>query len=158
MSIPPAAAPHRDLRGASLFRLGLLLFACMDSTTKYLAERCDVPLIVAVRYIVNCLLMVAQRRVCARKAAKPRRYSRQTIQNLFPPRYPVSGGGGASRVDLFLHRRRRVPGASEIPDSWRLCGFAWDKKEVGHAKPLRAPSLNAPAMLLPPVVEAPPAR
>ncbi|HEY0131432.1 MAG TPA: DMT family transporter [Allosphingosinicella sp.] len=58
MSSPPAAAPPHSLRGAALFLLGLLLFACMDTTTKYLAERYDVPLIVAVRYIVNCLLMV----------------------------------------------------------------------------------------------------
>lgn len=49
---------HHPLRGALLFLFGLLLFACMDVTTKYLAARYDVPLIVAVRYIVNCLLMV----------------------------------------------------------------------------------------------------
>ena len=46
-------------RGALLFILGLLLFACMDTTTKYLAARHEVPLIVAVRYIGNLLLMVA---------------------------------------------------------------------------------------------------
>ena len=49
---------HHPLRGALLFLVGLLLFACMDVTTKYLAASYDVPLIVAVRYIVNCLLMV----------------------------------------------------------------------------------------------------
>ena len=50
-------APPR-LRGILLFAFGLFLFACMDATTKYLAARHEVPLIVAVRYIVNCLLMV----------------------------------------------------------------------------------------------------
>ena len=50
-------APPR-LRGMALFLFGLFLFACMDATTKYLAARHPVPLIVAVRYIVNCLLMV----------------------------------------------------------------------------------------------------
>lgn len=38
--------------------LGVLLFACMDCTTKYLVTRYEVPLVVAIRYIVNCLLMV----------------------------------------------------------------------------------------------------
>jgi drug/metabolite transporter (DMT)-like permease len=52
------ASRHRPLRGALFLVAGLLLFACMDTTTKYLAERYDVPLIVAVRYIVNCLLMI----------------------------------------------------------------------------------------------------
>jgi drug/metabolite transporter (DMT)-like permease len=49
---------HHPLRGALLFIFGLLLFACMDATTKYLTARYDVPLVVAVRYIVNCLLMI----------------------------------------------------------------------------------------------------
>lgn len=39
--------------------ISLLLFACLDTTTKYLAVRYDVPFILAVRYTVNCLLMVA---------------------------------------------------------------------------------------------------
>lgn len=38
---------------------GVLLFACMDATIKYLAMRHDVPIIVAVRYLVNWLLLVA---------------------------------------------------------------------------------------------------
>ena len=50
---------QRRLRGVLMFVLGLLLFACMDATTKYLAARYQVPTIVAVRYIVNCLLMIA---------------------------------------------------------------------------------------------------
>ena len=54
-----AAAPQHPLVGVALFLFGLFLFACMDSTTKYLAERYDVPLIVAVRYAVNFLLLVS---------------------------------------------------------------------------------------------------
>lgn len=37
---------------------GVFLFACMDSTTKYLVAHYKVPLVVAIRYIVNCLLMI----------------------------------------------------------------------------------------------------
>jgi drug/metabolite transporter (DMT)-like permease len=61
---PPApapighASPHHPVRGALLFVTGLLLFACMDTTTKYLSAHYEVPLIVAIRYIVNCLLMI----------------------------------------------------------------------------------------------------
>ncbi|RZJ83533.1 MAG: EamA/RhaT family transporter, partial [Massilia sp.] len=47
------------LRGILLFVTSLVLFACLDTTTKYLAARHDVPLIVAARYIGNLLLMVA---------------------------------------------------------------------------------------------------
>ena len=46
------------LRDVALFTLGVLLFACMDSTTKYLAERYPAAMVVALRYIVQCLLMV----------------------------------------------------------------------------------------------------
>lgn len=52
------AAPH-PLRGTALFMVGLLMFACLDATTKYLTELYDVPLIVATRYAVNLLLMIA---------------------------------------------------------------------------------------------------
>ncbi len=52
----PKAQP---LRGALLAAISLLLFACMDTTTKYLAVRYEVPLIVACRYLVNLLLMLA---------------------------------------------------------------------------------------------------
>lgn len=45
MPANPAAAPPHPLRGASLFLAGLLPFAWMDMTTKYLAERYDVPLV-----------------------------------------------------------------------------------------------------------------
>lgn len=49
----------RPIRGALLCISALLLFACMDATTKYLAERHEIPLILAVRYLGNLLLMVA---------------------------------------------------------------------------------------------------
>ena len=49
---------HHPLRGALLVVTALLLFACMDATTKYLAATREVPLIVAVRYVGNLLLMV----------------------------------------------------------------------------------------------------
>lgn len=47
------------LRGVLLLLLGMLLFACMDTTTKYLSAHYDVPLIVAARYLGNLLLMGA---------------------------------------------------------------------------------------------------
>ncbi|AXQ31345.1 DMT family transporter [Solimonas sp. K1W22B-7] len=47
-----------SLRGVLLFMLGVFLFACMDSSTKYLVSHYDVPLVVAIRYIGNFLLMV----------------------------------------------------------------------------------------------------
>ena len=50
----PQAHP---VRGALLCVAALLLFACMDATTKYLAETHEVPLIVAVRYLGNFALM-----------------------------------------------------------------------------------------------------
>lgn len=52
------AASTHSLRGILLFVFGLFLFACMDTTTKYLVTHYQVPLVVAIRYIVNCLLMV----------------------------------------------------------------------------------------------------
>jgi drug/metabolite transporter (DMT)-like permease len=53
----PSQSPRHPARGIFLFIFGLFLFACMDTTTKYLAVRYNVPLIAAVRYLVNCLLM-----------------------------------------------------------------------------------------------------
>jgi drug/metabolite transporter (DMT)-like permease len=50
----PAANP---LRGILLCVSALALFACLDATTKYLAQSHEVPLIVGVRYIGNLLLM-----------------------------------------------------------------------------------------------------
>jgi drug/metabolite transporter (DMT)-like permease len=37
---------------------GVFLFACMDTATKYLTAHYAVPVVVAVRYMVHCLLMV----------------------------------------------------------------------------------------------------
>lgn len=48
----------RPLRAALLCNLALLLFACMDTTTKYLVASFDVPLVAAVRYIGNLALML----------------------------------------------------------------------------------------------------
>ena len=50
---------HHPLRGALLCIASLALFACLDTTTKYLTQTHAVPLIVGVRYLGNLLLMVA---------------------------------------------------------------------------------------------------
>lgn len=47
------------MRGALLFVSSLLLFACMDTSTKYLTATFDVPLVVAARYAINLLLLMA---------------------------------------------------------------------------------------------------
>lgn len=47
------------LGGALLFVCGLFFFACMDSTVKFLTTHYPVPVVAALRYIVNCLLMLA---------------------------------------------------------------------------------------------------
>ena len=44
--------------GALLFVSGLFLFACMDTTVKYLTAHYPVPMIAALRYILHALLMV----------------------------------------------------------------------------------------------------
>ncbi|HSW14286.1 MAG TPA: DMT family transporter [Solimonas sp.] len=48
----------RPLSGVLLFVLGLFLFACMDTTVKYLTARYPVPAVAALRYMVHGLLMV----------------------------------------------------------------------------------------------------
>ena len=50
---------HHPIRGAVLCIAALALFACMDTTTKYLTQTHEVPLIVGVRYLGNLLLMAA---------------------------------------------------------------------------------------------------
>lgn len=52
-----ARAPN-TLRGIALVLGAVLLFACMDVTTKHLAARYPVPLVVAVRYLGNLLLLM----------------------------------------------------------------------------------------------------
>ncbi len=58
MSHPSNAQPS-PTRGVLLFASALLLFAGMDTIIKYLTTHYNVPMIVAIRYIVHCLLMVA---------------------------------------------------------------------------------------------------
>lgn len=52
-------APLNVLRGAGFIALAVLVFACMDSMTKHLATAYNVPLVVALRYIGNLVLLVA---------------------------------------------------------------------------------------------------
>ena len=49
--------PHLA-KGFIFAAIGLLLFACMDSATKYLTEHYNVPFVVAIRYLVHFALMV----------------------------------------------------------------------------------------------------
>ena len=49
---------QHPVRGALLILTGVFLFACMDTTIKYLTAFYPAPLVVAVRYIVHFLLMV----------------------------------------------------------------------------------------------------
>lgn len=53
-----SAVSKSTLGGIALFMFGIFLFACMDTTTKYLAARYPAPMVVALRYIVQCLLML----------------------------------------------------------------------------------------------------
>jgi drug/metabolite transporter (DMT)-like permease len=50
---------HHPIRGALLCIASLALFACLDTTTKYLTQTHAVPLIVGVRYLGNLVLMTA---------------------------------------------------------------------------------------------------
>ncbi len=49
--------PH-PVRGVMLLLAAVLLFACMDTTTKVLAADYEVPVVMAVRYVVQALLML----------------------------------------------------------------------------------------------------
>ncbi len=49
----------RPLRGVLLVLAAVFIFACMDSTTKHLATLWNVPLVVAVRYIGNLIVLTA---------------------------------------------------------------------------------------------------
>ena len=55
---PIAPRRQKPVKGILFLLASLLLFACMDTTTKYLTATYEVPLVVGVRYIVNCLLML----------------------------------------------------------------------------------------------------
>jgi drug/metabolite transporter (DMT)-like permease len=50
--------PIHPIEGVFLFVSALFLFACMDTTTKYLATSYNIPLVIAIRYITHCILMV----------------------------------------------------------------------------------------------------
>ena len=57
---PPPTDPSagHPLRGVVLLLCALFLFACMDTSIKILTADHSVPMVVAIRYIVHCLLMV----------------------------------------------------------------------------------------------------
>lgn len=61
-SSPPSSsaspAAGHPLRGLLLLLASLFFFACLDATTKYLARDYNVPLIAAIRYLVNWALLV----------------------------------------------------------------------------------------------------
>lgn len=50
--------PQHPVRGVLLVLAAVFLFACMDTTTKYLTAHYEVPVVIAVRYIVHGLLML----------------------------------------------------------------------------------------------------
>lgn len=52
------ATSNHPLRGIVLLTVGILILACMDTTTKYLSAVYAIPLILAVRYSLNLLLML----------------------------------------------------------------------------------------------------
>lgn len=54
-----AAQPHNPLLGVILIASAVAAFACVDAMTKHLASAWNVPLVVAVRYIVNVLALAA---------------------------------------------------------------------------------------------------
>jgi drug/metabolite transporter (DMT)-like permease len=54
----PTVPHHHSWRGVFLFVLSLLIFACMDTTIKYLAQSHPIPVIVAARYVVHTLVML----------------------------------------------------------------------------------------------------
>ncbi len=60
MSVSETTAhPHNPLLGVILIASAVAAFACVDAMTKHLASAWNVPLVVAVRYIVNVLALAA---------------------------------------------------------------------------------------------------
>ena len=55
---PHKQAVQRTLPAILLVAAAVLVFACMDSTTKYLSVRYNVPMVVAARYLVNLIMLV----------------------------------------------------------------------------------------------------
>jgi drug/metabolite transporter (DMT)-like permease len=58
-SQPQSLLRHHPLKGILLAAIAWFLFACMDSCTKYLTSHYDVPVVVAMRYLVHLFLMLA---------------------------------------------------------------------------------------------------
>lgn len=54
-----ASAERHPMRGVGFYAIALFLFACLDTTTKYLVRHYPVPLLAFVRYLVHFLLMTA---------------------------------------------------------------------------------------------------
>lgn len=52
------ALPPNTLKGLLLATSSLFLFACMDTTTKYLTAHYNVPFVVAMRYLVHFMVMM----------------------------------------------------------------------------------------------------
>ena len=53
-----SSTQQRPFLGVLLVVAATMFFASMDSTTKYLTMRYNVPMVMAIRYMVHCLLMV----------------------------------------------------------------------------------------------------
>lgn len=56
--VAPAMPHGKAFKGFLLALAGLLLFACMDASTKYLTAHYNVPFVVAMRYLIHCGLML----------------------------------------------------------------------------------------------------
>ena len=57
MTVAPSTIAARPLKGVLLVLLATVAFAAVDTLTKYLAMRHSVPVVVAVRYLVNLALL-----------------------------------------------------------------------------------------------------
>ena len=58
-TVSSAPAAHRPLLGVILIACAVAVFSCVDAMTKHLASSWNVPLVVAVRYIINVLALAA---------------------------------------------------------------------------------------------------
>ncbi|MDR3414495.1 MAG: DMT family transporter [Formivibrio sp.] len=56
-TVSPAISSRQVMRGIAFYVVTLLLFAYVDTTTKYLANRYTVPLLIWVRYCIHLLFM-----------------------------------------------------------------------------------------------------
>lgn len=55
---PGGSSPANALRGVALFLTAMLLFACLDATSKHLSQKFAVPMLVWARYTVHFVLMI----------------------------------------------------------------------------------------------------